>query len=514
MIVKTGFIAKKFKWGGVSFTGGHLIVVFILLALYLASRLYRLTALPVFVDEAIYIRWGQIIQTEGTLRFVPLQDGKQPLFMWLAAIPLKFLSDPLFAGRLVSVFAGLATMAGLGLLPLLLGKKARTGLMAMFFYLVVPFTFFFDRLALVDGLLSAFGIWALNLAIILGKSRRLDVAMILGIVLGSAWLTKSPAVFFILMAPVVSFIFALTDKKLKRLEWLGLFGLVGIAVVFALIIYSILRLGPNFHMIGLRNQDYVWPLAEILKHPWDPLKPHLGDVRRYYLGYLTAPIVLLGLLGIAAELKLMKKNWPKLVLLGWWLGPLLVQGAMAKVFTARYILFGVPVFLLFAVEGIERLKNWIEKYHFSSRFLVLLFVPALFFVWQLWRSPVEAPLPRDERAGYLQDWTAGGGIRESADYIRSRPRERGIVVGTEGYFGTLPDGLQIYLQGEKDITVIGVGFPINAIPEPLRGSIKANNEVYLLVNKSRFAAQDNPAFVLAKEYPKPGGDKLLLFQLN
>jgi len=37
-------------------------------------RIFRLTFLPVFGDEAIYIRWAQVMRAEPTLRFLPLSD--------------------------------------------------------------------------------------------------------------------------------------------------------------------------------------------------------------------------------------------------------------------------------------------------------------------------------------------------------------------------------------------------------------------------------------------------------
>jgi len=81
---------------------------------YFFTRLQNLTSIPVFCDEAIYIRWAQIIKNVETLRFIPLTDGKQPLFMWLLAFgPLRFISDPLVAGRLVSIFSGWITMLAL-----------------------------------------------------------------------------------------------------------------------------------------------------------------------------------------------------------------------------------------------------------------------------------------------------------------------------------------------------------------------------------------------------------------
>ena len=89
----------------------NFILGIILLALvYLLTRLPNLTSIPVFGDEAIYLRWSQLIKNVETLRFVPLTDGKQPLYMWLTVPFLKIVPDPLYAGRFLSVLIGLGSL--------------------------------------------------------------------------------------------------------------------------------------------------------------------------------------------------------------------------------------------------------------------------------------------------------------------------------------------------------------------------------------------------------------------
>ncbi|KKU81065.1 MAG: hypothetical protein UY08_C0003G0016 [Candidatus Gottesmanbacteria bacterium GW2011_GWA1_47_8] len=87
------------------------LLALITVGLFLVLRFYKLLSLPVFVDESIYIRWSQVMRAEPTLRFLPLSDGKQPLFMWLVIPALKLFRDPVFAGRTISVVAGFATLA-------------------------------------------------------------------------------------------------------------------------------------------------------------------------------------------------------------------------------------------------------------------------------------------------------------------------------------------------------------------------------------------------------------------
>src|SRR3989339_2107589 len=100
-------------------------LVFLVVAIFFTLRLYHLDLLPIFADEAIYIHWAQVMRAESTLRFLPLSDGKPPLFMWTMIPFFKIISDPLVAGRLVSVFSGLGTMSGVGFLTWLLFKSKK-----------------------------------------------------------------------------------------------------------------------------------------------------------------------------------------------------------------------------------------------------------------------------------------------------------------------------------------------------------------------------------------------------
>src|SRR3989344_1249696 len=189
-------------------------LVFILLLAFLI-RLTNLTILPVFADEAIYIRWSQIMHSEPTLRFLPLSDGKQPLFMWVLMVVISRFEDPLISGRLVSVFAG----------SYLIFKSNLAALVSSLIWAISPYAIFFDRMALVDSMLAMFGIWAVFFAIVTVRTLRLDFAMITGFLLGAAHLTKSPSIFFVMMLPV-------TWLFLKKFDKRHLVKLVGLSIVY------------------------------------------------------------------------------------------------------------------------------------------------------------------------------------------------------------------------------------------------------------------------------------------
>ena len=195
--------------------GKTIMLALCILALAFFLRLLNIKngQTPIFGDEAIYIRWAQIMRADPTLRFVSLSDGKQPLYMWALMPFLKVYSDPLFAGRLVSVFCGLGTILGVLLLTQYLFQAKKVTLIAGLIYTLSPFSLFFDSMALVDAMLAMFGVWTVFLATAAIKTRRLDFAMLAGFALGGALLTKSPGIYFALLLPSVILLWQETQTQ-------------------------------------------------------------------------------------------------------------------------------------------------------------------------------------------------------------------------------------------------------------------------------------------------------------
>jgi len=479
-------------------------------------RFKNLTILPVFADEAIYIRWSQVMMAEPTLRFLPLSDGKQPLFMWLTIPFLKLFTDPLFATRALSAFSGLATSLGIFFLSLKIFKSKKAGVIAALLCIVSPYLIFFDRLALADSLLSMFGVWIILFSIITVQSGRFDFAMITGFLLGGALLTKSPALFFSILIPITWLLSDFPKKVSKIVK--HLINLVILFIPTYLIgygMYNILRLGPNFNMVGSRNFDYVYPYSHILSSPLDPFMPFFDRSFEWIRMMGPWPILLLAFFGIFLNLKRHFREIFVLFIL--FIFPISVQSEFAKVFTARYILFSLPYLFVLATSSFLKTNKFIKD------ILIFIIIYTVFislrFDYLLLTDPEKANLPRSERSGYLEEWTAGTGIKEISELIKleqqNNPNEK-IVVGTEGYFGTLPDGLQIYLNNLPQITVIGVGLNFDKLPSSLLESQKAGNLTYLLVNNSRFNGdKDNKNLELVAIYPKAikpdGSNDYMLF---
>lgn len=507
-----------------------LVALPIAITLYLLSRISNLTTIPVFADEAIYIRWSQIIKNVETLRFIPLTDGKQPLFMWLTVPFFKLSSDPLFAARLLSVFSGLGNLLAIyftsnllvnyhrqlsikSLLLIILRQPSFLSVITLILYISTPFSFFFDRLATSDNLLSFWGILILFLTILTSKYLRLDLLLILGTILGLSWITKSPTIFFIALL-LISELILLRQKR-------HIFFFI-VPITIGYVIYNLLRLGPQFQQLSLRNLDYIHPLSEIIRHPLDPLKPHLIATAKLYLAYLSFPLIFISTTGFIISHRRIKNIISPsllLVILSWWLLPLFVNCSIARVFTGRYILFTLPPLFIILSLGIYLFYLQARTY-FSSRLpiivvTILLLMTNLYYISRLSFFPYQSLIPTTER-GYLVDWTSGWGIRQVANYLKQRSLHANVIVGTEGYFGTLPDGLQIYTDSLPQLTVFGVGLGYKQIPPKLIDARQHGDEVYLLGNKSRFTllSDEYNHLDIISSFSKPDSDQLVLYRLK
>src|SRR3989304_7919550 len=153
----------------------NIITWTILPAAYLITRLIHLKRVPIFTDEAIYTYWAQVALHDPANRFISLEDGKQPLFIWIAAIFQQFIPDPLIAGRLVSVFAGFGSLVGIYFLARLLFSE-KVAKLAAFLYVILPFALLYDRMALFDSLLTMLGIWAVYFSLKMAKDQRFETA--------------------------------------------------------------------------------------------------------------------------------------------------------------------------------------------------------------------------------------------------------------------------------------------------------------------------------------------------
>ncbi len=486
-----------------------LISLFLFLA-YFATRLYNLMLMPLFTDEAIYVRWSQIARYDAGWRFISLTDGKQPSFVWLTMTVMKLVSDPLLAGRLVSVGAGLITLAGLYFLTKEIFKSSKTAFYACLIYLIFPMALMYDRMALYDSLVGAAVVWALYFEILLVRRLRLDLALILGMILGVGVLTKSSNFFSIYLLPFTLLLFGWKEKnKFKRLgKW---FVLAGVAVVEAYGYYSILRLSPFFHIIGQKNNIFIFSFKEWVTHPWEFFYGNLLGLWDWTHGYFSWLVIFL----IAGSFLFAHKYFKeKLLLFIWFVLPFTALALFGKVLYPRFIFFMLLMLIPLAALTMEKLS---EVFRNKLIFIFLCFL--LFFFnlkadFFILTDTARAPIPKSDTNQYINGWPAGGGIRETINFLEKQAEKKKIYVASEGTFGSLPTyAVEIYLGDYKNVEKKGIWpLPVN-IPTDLLSKAKIM-PVYLILNPTQDPPPGWPLKLIARYQKGISNTYLSLYQIR
>jgi 4-amino-4-deoxy-L-arabinose transferase-like glycosyltransferase len=450
-----------------------------MILLFLATRLLNLTKLPIFTDEAIYIRWSQIGASDASWRFISLTDGKQPMFTWVMMILLRLIhGDPLYVGRLVSVLSGFASLIGIMLVTQTLFNKLRKTIIVGFLYIIIPFTLMYDRLAVYDSMVAAFSIWNLYLAILLSKYIRLDLALILGLTLGAGMLNKTSGFISLYLIPgtLIIFDWKAPDVSKRLLKW---FGYVILAAILSQIVYSVLRLSPYFHIIAEKNTLFVYSFSDWLKHPLTYLFGNIRGLFDWLINYITIPIFLLSIIPIIS----LKKNIAeKLLLYGYWFAPFLGLALLGRVLYPRFVLFMILPLLILATIPLEYL---IEKYGnklLGLTVLILLIAPSVWISYFIIINPSYARIPDADRGQLIDDWPAGGGVREINTYLAKIAEKEKIAVFTDGTFGLLPAAVEMYLIDNPNVYIKGIWPVPDELPVEI-SQMALTRKTYFIANQ-------------------------------
>ncbi len=478
----------------------------LLVVLYFATRLTNLKIIPIFTDEAIYSFWAQVALHDPANRFISLEDGKQPLFIWLAAISQKFIADPLIASRLVSVFAGFASLIGIYLLSKELFNK-KTAILASFLYIILPFTLLYDRMALFDSLLTMFGIYAVLFSVKMVKSPRLDTAILNGASIGFAMITKSSGNFFLYLLPFSLIIFKFKQKNFKLMlaKWLGLSLL---AVFISLAIYNSLRLSPLFYLIARKNLEFIRSYSEVIKNPFEYFLSNLNAIIGWVIAYIGIPLFILFVAG--AIYVLIKRNIAAIYLLTLALIPFTAELIFNKVLYPRFVLFYIPyIILIIAYFATSIINNQKRLQNISLIVLSLALLMPMVTSFRLLTNPTLAKIPKNDSDQYLNNWPAGYGISEVVDFLKQESKGQDIYVGTEGTFGLLPHALNIYFFAQNNIHIYSY-WPVgeDKLPGEFMDFAKTGHKTYFIYYQTQKEIT-NPDLKLIAKYRKGIGNSYM-----
>ncbi|MBT7477000.1 MAG: hypothetical protein HN649_10250 [Nitrospina sp.] len=432
-----------------------------LMGLYFATRLTGLTLLPIFTDEAMYIHIAQIIDSNWENLFLTKVNAFKPLFIWIVATYQNFFPDPLLAGRLVSVAAGAASTLGI----YWLGRELfsdRVGKVSAIIYLFCPYFIFFERLALMESLVNAFGIWTVWVSFRITKENELKIRsfVLLGTLLGLAFLTKSTALMFF-PAPFVIFLLAKTYTKINFLKFLS-------GTIFLVLLINL----PYFltdQVIGFNNRHPIFsstnfyiPIETLVGFPIDIWGRNIWTIYVYFMIYLTFPLFLVIAFGIFYAL--LQKNKTGITLLLLFVIPASIIVLIGDRIFSRYYLIVIPPLIILSGWALVQLANYVSRrlnvLH-STWANILLAVLLIFMVSEgivfsknLSKDPFKAFFPKIDRYQYLTSQSSGHGVKEAAEFLITKSKAEPIYVLTSWSQGNPQDGIMVYLWGQPKINTI------------------------------------------------------------
>ncbi|MCR4325045.1 MAG: glycosyltransferase family 39 protein [Candidatus Curtissbacteria bacterium] len=487
------------------------IIFWILItATYFATRLINLSIIPIFTDEAIYSFWAQVALNDPANRYISLVDGKQPLFIWLAAISQRVVSEPLIASRLVSVFAGFASIVGIYLLGRELFSK-KTAILASLLYLVLPFTLLYDRIALYDSLLTTFCIYAVFFTARLAKKPALDTAFLAAFAIGGSLITKSSGFFFLYLMPFSLILFNFKKNVARSLAVWGSYAFL--IFVLSQVIFNSLRLSPLFYIIEQKNAEFIRTTQDVITNPTDSVISNFTTMVGWLNSYIGTGLLIVFVASVIYAL--IKRNKAAIFLSAYIFAPFAFEVLYNEILYPRFMLFYFPFILLMIAYFTTTL---LEKFPQRRKIIVVVFallllMPTLNSV-KLLTDPPSAKIAKSDSDQYFNSWPAGYGVNEVVSILKNESKDKDIYVGTQGTFGLFPYALNIYFPTGSRVHISSY-WPVDPtnIPEQILAASK-NNKTFFIFNENQ-AEVNNPRLKEVAKFQKGiGSSYMRLYEVN
>ena len=482
----------------------------LLLLLYWGTRLWQLLSLPIFLDEGTYISRALQVRTGDWT--VALADGNvlmpRLLALWLPPATSSAASI-LYAARWLTV-----AIDALALLAVfLLARRCfseRAAWLAAGFYLVAPFVYVYDRMALADGpllALTALGLW-LSVRIAGGHSSWRS-ALWLGIILGLAALVKLSGLLG-WAAPVLAILSARDVRAALLLwrRWLLAWG------VGALVYAPVLLFGAGQYQVGAKSVLALAP-DDVLGQ----LGRNLSLLAEWLFAYFPGAFGLFILAALIAALVLRRRAalWIVSALL-----PLVFFVLVSRVWYPRYVLPAVPALLVLAgwlaaallARTGQLLPARSVRLVVPVLLLALLIVPPMSFEWLIAADPPRAPWPAIERWQYVEDWPAGYGVAQAAGFMRDAAAASpgGIYIMRGDRTSAVLEPLALYLAADPGLLLQSMNLSNDNVPNRL-SRMAREKPTYVVLDPPREGFDFHERFPLAvarARFEKPGGQTAIL----
>ncbi len=421
----------------------------LIILLFFASRTAALTALPLHNDEGLHLT--RAIQVWNGHPFYDIGDGKI-LGVWLIAAFYPQVS-PVFVARIATVFVSALGLAAGIALARLASKRRSAALLVGLLWLVSPYLFFFERMALAD-IEAGVAVVVLTLALLPGVRITRRSTIIAGIALGAALLFKVSTAPFIGI-PVLSVLLARNIPWRTRITRLITVYAIAFIMFAPAALYSATRNG----FFSIARSWIGGPQMSIVVRTTQN-SATFADTLLTVNGLWT-----LALIGVPFSLLAGRRG---LYILGSVAGPLLVMVVFGTEVMDRHFGAIMPLLTVVAAVGLTQLTTWSKKDSRRSDHpnkvlgrLAIVGGAALALIWGwFWAyrpayfDPPNFPLTQPMREQYITLFPSGYGLREAVSALPT-------TVGPHTVIGSMTDDgcrrAVYYLPAGPSLDCVGLG---------------------------------------------------------
>jgi 4-amino-4-deoxy-L-arabinose transferase-like glycosyltransferase len=438
-------LRRPFLVGTRSLRNSACLFLLITLAVAVFLRLYHLADfLPILVDEAIYMRWAQIIR-DRSVWFVSLVDGKPPALYWLYALIYNVSEDFHTQIRLVSVVFGIGAVLSLFFFSRRILDPAARCLLAILMALV-PYSVLWDRLGYAEACVNFIGI-VVSLQSIEALSKAGHATIRSTIMIGMALslgIAVKQTVWFFAAIPILCWLCSKQWSNYKHI--LLCFGLP--IVVQVALAYAAPAL-PKFTSasILLHRTDFLISFESFLSNPFEQFTRNFPLFWDYSTAYLGVPVILVS---AASGLILLKRREIDAWVLSIF-GFTVVTFHLFFVthFPSRYLypFAWIPVY--FTARGFALARMVLPRAWFNGLVIPLYIVVAAGCAvrsWQIVESPKMGLSKADAGLFCGSHPFAGFGVKQAVLYLREAINDPSAAVLVDPYWGTPSDAIVAMLS--------------------------------------------------------------------
>lgn len=466
-----------------SFVWRHRITL--LFCIFLLLRLVFLFRFPPFSDEAIYVRWGQLMVQNPMLRWASMQYvSRQPLAFWLFGLGSLVCNTPFIGARLAALLVNVVSFFFLfDWVKRIANEKVAA--ITIFLFAVCPIFVFFQPLALMDGFLIT-----IMIILLWSLSRKNLVVTAIALAL-SLWIKSTGLIMALAAAGAIAY--AERKRPLTALWHLGL--CTGLTIILLLP----LLVQPERRFLFAEPHIFTYSIPELLQPPFTVWMRNIGIALFALLIYISPlyPVAL-----FFSRTQLSRRNF--LFLIYWVTSTAGIVILTGKLFTTRYVLMSlVPLLPLIASGTYELLAK-------KHRMVVVigLSLPVIFSIiliinarWFFFLFPDHTPLTQERNYAFY--WTSGYAAVNVAKYIRSTIATGSpVILAVADSPGSPSDYILATFYSDRTLSVIFLNSP-----EDLKNqtALIQRYPMYYIARRDTLFPFLIPYLTEVKQFPTPDG---------